>query len=372
MASSNLGQELQSCAQWQAQLRRNIEDYRAWLETQGLMLPDVQARIDSALAGLDRDHLAIEERKTSTAQVQNRLELLGEPLHIQQTLLDGIERDISQLIEGQRGRVAQQISQVKRQLRDMEELRDKSEGVIQHLLEETRGEQAQYLTGVSRFQTSRAELQREAKQLRTLLDLKKIDALIKASYDEMLHRKTTYGIKLSIKFLIDELQRATQAIMTHAEHDRKTLGEVYQWFQNDLSFPPKPPPKLAIMEYQVALEHLYREMDAFRRSPALFVAAQGFVINRLYRVLAPRVCAIFEQIDQALDDWLAHALDPLVNQIQGYKETMEKRLANLQKIGRSKDTLQTRIADMESQHAELARQLTALRNMHKRIHPSRH
>jgi DNA repair ATPase RecN len=60
-----------------------------------------------------------------------------------------------------------------------------------------------------------------------------------------------------------------------------------------------------------------------------------------------------------------------VSQIQGHKDLMEKRLVNLQKIGRSKHTLQVRIEDMESQYAELARQLTALRNMYNSIHLAR-
>jgi hypothetical protein len=50
---------------------------------------------------------------------------------------------------------------------------------------------------------------------------------------------------------------------------------------------------------------------------------------------------------------------------------MEKRLGNLQKISHSKNTLQARIADLEGQYAEHARQLTALRNMYNGIHLSR-
>jgi DNA repair ATPase RecN len=47
---------------------------------------------------------------------------------------------------------------------------------------------------------------------------------------------------------------------------------------------------------------------------------------------------------------------------------MEKRLENLQRIGRSKDGLQTRIDDLQKQYVELAQQLTALRNIHNALH----
>ena len=98
---------------------------------------------------------------------------------------------------------------------------------------------------------------------------------------------------------------------------------------------------------------------------------QSYVVKRFYQALVGRASDIFTQLNLTLDEWLSHALDPLVDQIQEHKEMMEKRLENLQKIGRSKSTLQGRIEDLEGQYAELARQLTALRNLHNGIHLSR-
>ena len=46
---------------------------------------------------------------------------------------------------------------------------------------------------------------------------------------------------------------------------------------------------------------------------------------------------------------------------------MEKRLSNLQKIGQSRSTLQYRIMELQEQYTEVARQLTALRNMANRL-----
>ena len=327
----------------------------------------------------------VSAQKGLVAKVKNKRKLLEEsalgPLEAylahdmlairQQIVLDAIEHDVGQLIESNRGLVAQQLNTVKHQLGELEELRDKSDDVIQHLLEKTRDEQAQYLEGVARFQASRTALQKEAAQLRTLLDLQKIDTLIKASHHELLHSWTTHSMRETMKGLFDEFRQAMQAIISHAEQSRKAVRGIYQRLQNELGFTSIQPPRLSTMKYRVELELLYREADAFRRSPALAITEQSFVVKRFHKVLVVRAREIFEQNAHALDDWLSHSLDPLVSQIQGHKKMMEKRLVNLQKIGRSKNTLQVRIEDLESQYAELARQLTALRNMYNGIHLSR-
>lgn len=289
----------------------------------------------------------------------------------QQIVLESVENDVGQLIDNNRNLVAQQLANVKHQLGELEELRDKSAEVIQHLLEKTRVEQAQYLESVSRFQTSRSELQKEARQLRELLDMQKIGGLMESSHHEMLHSWTTRGMKKSMKYLFDELRRAMQAITGHSEHTRKRVRLTYQRFQNEFGFSTVQPHKISIMKFRVELEMLYKEAEAFRKSPSLAMSEQSYVVKRFFQVMVSRARDIFDDLNRTLDSWISHALDPLVDQIQEHKEMMEKRLENLQKIGHSKNTLQARIDDLEGQYAELARQMTALRNMHNGIRISR-
>ena len=179
-------------------------------------------------------------------------------------ILDTVESQVGQLIENNRGLVAQQLKTVKRQLGELEELCDKSEDVIHHLLQKTRDEQGKYLDSVSRFQTSRGELQMEAAKLRTLLDLENIEQLMQQSYREMLHSWTTHGIKRSMKLLFDELRRAMQAATSHAERTRKMVRHVYQSFQNEFDFSNLQPQKISTVKFRVELELLHQEAEAFR------------------------------------------------------------------------------------------------------------
>jgi hypothetical protein len=289
----------------------------------------------------------------------------------QEIVLDTVESQVGQLIENNRSLVSQQLHNVKRQLTELEELRDKSDDVIQHLLKKTRDEQGKYLESIARFQTNRGELQNEAKKLRTLLDLAKIEQLMQQTYHDMLHSWTTHGMKKSMKFLFDELRRAMQAITTRSEQTRKMVRLIYQRFQNELGFTNLQPQRISTMKFRVDLELLHQEAEAFRKSPSLAMTEQSYVVKRFYQAMVGRARNIFFELNQTLDEWLSHAMDPLVNQIHEHKEMMEKRLENLQKIGRSKSTLQVRIEDLESQYAELARQLTALRNLYNGIHLSR-
>jgi len=285
-----------------------------------------------------------------------------------QLLQAALETDVGQLLERNRARVSSQINEIKAQLQELEQLREKSDDVIQHLLEKTRQEQELYLKGVRQFQASREELILETRLSRQALAPETIDALIEKAHRDMLHSWTTQGLSKGMRSLFDELRRTAQAINGESERIRKIVRTTYQRFGEDLGFALTPPKVFVPMKFRVEIELLVQEVEAFRKSPGMALSDQALVIKRFHEQMVSRARILFEQLRATFDAWVRDALQPLANQIQDHKQMMEKRLENLQRIGRSKDNLQGRIDELQKQYVELAKQLTALRNIYNALH----
>jgi hypothetical protein len=285
-----------------------------------------------------------------------------------QQLQSALESDMGQLLERNRARVSAQINEVKAQLQELEQLREKSDDVIQHLLEKTRQEQELYLKGVRQFQASREELILETRISRQALAPETIDALIEKAHRDMLHSWTTQGLSKAMRMLFDELRRTAQAVATESERIRKIVRGTYQRFGEELGFALTPPKVFVPMKFRVEIELLVQEVEAFRRSPGMALSDQALVIKRFHEQMVSRARILFDQLRATFDVWVRDALQPLAVQIQDHKQMMEKRLENLQRIGRSKDNLQGRIDELQKQYVELAKQLTALRNIYNALH----
>lgn len=285
-----------------------------------------------------------------------------------QVLVNALESDVGQIVEGNRTRISTHIGHSKAQLQELEQLREKSDNVIGHLLEKTRQEQEQYLRGVHQFQASREELILETRLSRQILDRDTMDALIDKANREMVRSWTTRGLALAMKDLFDELRRAMQTISSESERIRKMVRLTYQRFEEDFGFNIAPPKVFVPMKFRVEIELLHQEVETFRKSPAMAMAEQGVAIKRFQQQMVGRSQILFDQLRIAFDHWIRDALQPLAGQIQEHKHMMEKRLENLQRIGRSKDGLQTRIDDLQNQYVAQAKQLTALRNIHNALH----
>lgn len=289
----------------------------------------------------------------------------------QQIVLETVGADVGQMLDNSRSMLSGKLNDTKRQLEELEELSDKSDDVITNLMEKTRTEQAQYLRDVESFQQSRKQLKLQADQLSQTLNLTSLNETIDRCRKEMTNSWTTSGMKSSMKDLFEEIRRVMLNVVTQSEQTRKLIRSIYRKFQNEHGFAVVQPKMFSIVKYRVELELLHQEAEVFRNSPVTAMMEQNFVVKRFFSALVERAREIFNNADEEIDGWLSNALEPLVMQIKDHKEMMEKRLNNLQKIGQSRNTLQYRILELQEQYTELARQLTALRNMANRINNNR-
>jgi len=206
-----------------------------------------------------------------------------------------------------------------------------------------------------------------ARELRKALDIKRLDKQITESRRKMAGSWTTHGLKGSMRGLFEEMRLDMQKIVSQSGQTRKLIRSIYRKFQNEHNFSVIQPKMFSIMKYRVELELLHQEAEIFRKSPIMMMTEQHFVIRKFFIAMVNRARDIFAQAYREIDSWLKRAMEPLAMQIRDHKEMMEKRLANLQKIGRSRNTLQCRMRELQNQYNDNARQLTALRNMYNSV-----
>ena len=158
-----------------------------------------------------------------------------------------------------------------------------------------------------------------------------------------------------------------QQVTKHSEESRKLVRMAYHRFQCDHGFAAIQPKMFSIMKYRLELKVLFKEAEAFRNSTSTMINIKHFVIKRFFNTIIDNARDIFVRANEDADNWLDTALQPLMYQIRDHRDMLERRLKDLRKISKSRDTLQLRISELEKEYRVLARQLTSLRNMQNRL-----
>ena len=131
---------------------------------------------------------------------------------------------------------------------------------------------------------------------------------------------------------------------------------VYQTFHKEHGITEIAPILYSTDEYVKELDKLYQEAEAFRTSPVTAMTEQSYVVKKFFISLVSHARNIFFQANRDAEHWSKAVMSPLIKQIKLHKDEMEKRLENLRKINESRDTLVSRVDELEKSASILEKQ----------------
>jgi hypothetical protein len=271
-------------------------------------------------------------------------------------LLATITRDIGFLVNESSSLTSGSLASAIAQLEEFKKIDFQNQDMTGKLMAETRDRQTVYMSNVENFQASRRVF---AVQAQTLIDSfakEKMDHIIKTTKHDMAKSLTTYGMKQNMRKLFDELRDLLQDSVDITNETRRLVKVIHKKFKDEHGFKEIEPQLFSIKQYQIELEQIFDEGEAFRSSTKTTMSEQSVVINKLYSTLIAKARNILRQAHDDAITWSNGVLTPLMHQIKDHKKQIEGRLQMLRKINESKGSIIENIASLEAGLEPLKRQ----------------
>ena len=270
---------------------------------------------------------------------------------------ENIGGEIGSMARGSRDLIASRLIDANKQLKELQSLSGKNEDVIGHLMKKTREEQATYHKSVESFQANKKVFTDKHNRLLELLSLTELDNLMAKTRKDMTGTWTTHGLKASMKEFFEMITETIKNASEQTDQINTLLQTIYREFHKQHGLTETKPKFFSMAKYRRDLERLYHEAEAYRKSPVTTMTEQSFVVKKFFISMVSHARNTFFQAHQEAEAWGKAALAPLVSRIKEHKHQMEKRLESLRKINESRDTLQNRIAELETIARKLKTQL---------------
>jgi len=309
------------------------------------------------LAKIRTDHDLLEKSNILALETLLSTEILPQ----KQTLLrENIIAEIGNMISQSRDLIASRLSTVNAQLKDLQGLSGKNEDVIMHLMKKTREEQTVYHKSVESFQNNKKTFTSKHSELLEQLSLTRLDQLMAQTRKEMAGTWTTVGLKANMKEFFDMVTDSINQASKQTDQINTLIQTIYQQFQKQHGLADTKPRLFSLAKYKRDLERLYHEAEAYRKSPVTTMTEQTFVVKKFFISMVSHARNTFFQAHQDASSWGKAAMAPLITRIKDHKSQMEKRLESLRKINESRDTLASKISELEEAASKLNTQLTDL------------
>ncbi len=283
-------------------------------------------------------------------------------------LRESVISELGAMVDEKRSLLENRLTTITKHRDELNNLRGKNTDVIDHLMKKTRTEQTAYNRNVESFHASHGLLKRQAQETMQSLSLEAMDQLLNDSRKNMSGSWTTNGLKRGMKFFFEGVQQTTIEVNDNTEQARRLILAIYKKFHTEHGLPALTPRIFSMKKYNEQLELLQEEAELFRKNPVTAMTEQGFVIKKFFINLASQARGMFFKANQEAEAWFKEVLKPLVIQIKEHRKLMERRLVTLRKINESRDTLETKISELESELGSLRKQLAILQSITENIY----
>lgn len=331
---------------------------------EALKLPDENifpVSAQKALLGRVRsDDELVEKSGIHALEAALSRDVLPEKRHI---ISENIIGEIGNMIDTDKQGLVARLNAVQKQKADLQSLVGKNADVITHLLTKTREEQVVYNKNLEGLQKSKRILDDYTRKLLLHLDLTTLDHFVAETRKAMTGSWTTAGLKGGMKSFFSNVTKTMEDASTQAAEIHKITRAVYHKFHKEHGFADIKPPLFTTDRYVKELDLLFREAELFRKSPVTTMTEQGFVVKKFFISLVSKARNLFFKANKDAERWSKAVIAPLTKQVKAHKTDIEKRLATLRKISESRNTLESKIAELDKTTTDLEQQLSAVNIM---------
>ncbi len=281
----------------------------------------------------------------------------------QQLLREKVSREVGSLIESTGGMVDARRLALDNQLKELRALSGKSHEAIQQMLTRMREEKLAYDKTLQSFQATRAVLNDQIKILLEYLSIAAFDGLMNEAREKMKDSWTTHGLRVGMRTLFDGVLAAMERANKQSQQIRNLIQAVYTKFHTDHGLAKTKPANFSLLAYRSQLQKLYEEAEAFRNSPVMVMTEAHFVTKKFFITLVSRVREVFNECNAMSHTWSKAVMAPIHAQVREHKQMLDQRVETVKKVHDNLESLGSRVADLERQLADLAKQRQVIDKM---------
>lgn len=275
--------------------------------------------------------------------------------------------EISTRLQNSRNLLDTKLQHVEKQISDLKNIGDSNLDTLQKMVSHMRQEKEKYDKELEGFQLTRSTLSKQAKVLLSHLGIDSFNRLIKQTRKQMHQSWTTHGLKGSMATMFKGATDRMELVSKQADEIKSVVEKIYYKLHTEYGLTQIQPAKLLLATHFIELKKLSARADAFRKSPVTTMTEQHFVIQKFFITLVSQALQIFNDCNSTAKYWFKTMVQPVYDQIQEHKNSIDRNLVDLKKIHENLDSLGGKIEKLEQKQKDLQSQIKLIETLNNRI-----
>lgn len=310
------------------------------------------AKVNGDESLLEQSRLPVLEKALSDELIPSKKEIVR----------DNTKHEIDDLITNTNLILESRISGVLEQLEELRGLRGKNEDVVEHMMNKVKVDKENFEKGLQRFQALRSVFSQQTNKLFTLLGMEGLKHKVHDTRETMVKANFTKTIRDAMDDFFLELKGRLVSSDEHIQDIKKMMDVMYEKFAKEHGLRKSEPPAFSTLRYQKELakyERAYKEQ--FNTTFNMIANEKMTLTSKFFETLASRVVHVYEVANRDVENWLKAVIAPMESQVREHQIQLRRRLESIKRIYQATDTLEDRIAELETVEKAIRSQVMDLK-----------
>ena len=281
---------------------------------------------------------------------------------------DNTQTEFGDVSHRVRGLLDSRLSGLREQLTELTELRGKNKGVVEYMMGKVRAEKDEFEAGLQRYYAVRSVFSTLTNNLFGHLGLDVLRQLTQETREAMLEAAFSKTLSDAMASFFGRSREALAKSNGEINEILSMMAAVYKKFAVEHGLKLGSPTAFSLLRYEKELDRLQSWCDAHLNTMvSLLTHDKKNITQKFFDEVAVQVRRAFEHANKDAEVWLRAIMAPMETQVREHQIQLKRRLESIKRIHQATDTLEDRIAELDSVEKNLLQQIRALEEISLRM-----
>ncbi|MFV5213715.1 dynamin family protein [Azonexus caeni] len=356
--------ELKTAAAIDAEIARQVDSCAAILNLPATQIFPVSAqkglvaKINDDAALLARSRLPALEEALSGELIPAKREIVCE----------STDAEFGDVVARVRALLDSRFAGLREQLAELAELRGKNRGVVEYMMGKIRAEKEEFEAGLQRYYAVRSVFSTLTNNLFGHLGIDRLRQLTGETRENMLEARFSKTLSDAMGGFFARTREALAKSNGEIAEILAMMDAVYKKFAVEHGLKLGAPTTFSLLRYEREIDRLQAWCDTHLNTVVtLLTHDKRNITQKFFEEVAIQVRRAFERANRDAEVWLRAIMAPMETQVREHQIQLKRRLESIKRIHQATDTLEDRIAELDSVGKTLEEQLAMLADIEYRV-----
>ena len=281
---------------------------------------------------------------------------------------DNTESEIEDLIANSALILEARLKGMSEQLDELKGLRGKNADVVEHMMNKVKTDKENFERGLQRFQALRSVFSQHTNTLFAYLGMERLRMEVAKTRHAMVSANFTKNIRAAMEGFFKDIGERMVSSDRQIDEIKKMMDAMYAKYAQEHGSTPINVPTFSTARYQKELNKLERAYkEQFDTALNMIVNEKMTLTTKFFETMANRVVNVYEIANRDVENWLKAVMAPMESQVREQQLQLRRRMESIKRIYKATDSLEDRIAELESVEKGIRGQVNDLKVIRQHI-----